>query len=276
MHCGQSLAAAPKPAPSTFVIPPKNDSKKLTWIAVGTAFALLLALFFGLRGMGLLQFGAKNPELATLRAEGQNPTVPLLRAEGSQGPATLQQPATKIEMPADVRKWLEHLEQIEKRKNDLSMKQLAQMAVLMQQMKVLGGDMSLLNPDDDSPSNTPSGTAKQSFDQLRPEWNQLITDFRSYPPPTECRPIADDYNRAISEIPGMNSDLASILEGASADPSTALEKAMKLQNTSSNVIDKYLGSTDSKVGDICRKYETRKWFDIKSDVGGGLLGKFGM
>jgi hypothetical protein len=175
-----------------------------------------------------------------------------------------------------VRKWLEHLEQIEKRKNDLSMKQLAQMAVLMQQMKVLGGDMSLLNPDDDSPSNTPSGTAKQSFDQLRPEWNQLITDFRSYPPPTECRPIADDYNRAISEIPGMNSDLASILEGASADPSTALEKAMKLQNTSSNVIDKYLGSTDSKVGDICRKYETRKWFDIKSDVGGGLLGKFGM
>ena len=76
--------------------------------------------------------------------------------------------------------------------------------------------MGLLNGEDED--SAPSDTAKQSFDDLRPEWNQLIADFRSYPPPAECRPIADDYNRALSEIPGINADLAQILSGASQDP----------------------------------------------------------
>lgn len=251
---------------------------------------MILALFFGLRASGLLQFGAKNPNLATLkaegstpvqdllRAEGSNPEIPLLKAEGSQGPTALNIPAQRTEMPDDIRKWLEHLERIEKRKNDLSMKQLSQMAVLMQQMKVLGGGMGVLNEEEGGYGGDtgPSETAKVSFDAMRPEWNQLISDFRSYPPPAECRPIADDYYRAVSEIPGINSDLAGILENVASDPAAALEKAMKLQNTSATVIDKYLGASDGRVADICRKYETRKWFDIKSDVGGGLMGKFGM
>jgi len=281
MHCGQSLAAIAHhavqpiatPAPA-FPKPGAGNSKKTTWIAVGTALAMILALFFGLRASGLLQFGAKSPKLESLRAEGQSPQIPLLRAEGSSGPPTLQQPAQKVEMPADVRRWLEHLEKIEERKNELSIKQLTQMAVLMQQMKVLGGAMGLLDGDGDD--TAPSDTAKQRFDTLRPDWNQLLSDFNAFPPPAECKPIADDYSRAINEIPGMNADIGSVLEGASSDPAKALEAAMKLQNTSATVIDKYLGEADSKVGDICRKYETRKWFAIKTDVGGGLMGKFGL
>lgn len=312
MHCGQRYApTAPAPAPAQAPMMqgaapafpnPAVNSKKTTWIAIGTALAMILAIFFGLRATGILQFGAKNPQIEALRAEGnlteqellkaegnlsgqellraegEDPKIPLLRAEGSPPPPTLNQGAQRIEMPADIRRWLEHLEAIEKRKNDLSMKQLSQMAVLMQQMKVLGGGMGMLNEEEGGYGGDlgPSETAKGSFDAMRPEWNQLITDFRSFPPPAECKPIADDYNRAINEIPGMNSDLAEILAGVASDPAAALEKVMKIQNTSSNVIDRYLGASDSKVGDICRKYETRKWFDIKTDVGGGLMGKFGL
>lgn len=314
MHCGQRFApATPVMAPVQGQVPmmqgaapafpnPNINSKKTTWVAIITALAMILAIFFGLKASGILQFGAKNPRIEALkaegnltpqellkaegqdpnipllRAEGQDPTIPLLRAEGSQGPPALSHSAQRTEMPADIRRWLEHLEAIEKRKNDISMKQLAQMTVLMQQMKVLGGGMGLLNEDEGGYGGDtgPSETAKTSFDAMRPEWNQLITDFKSYPPPAECKPIADDYSRAITEIPGMNSDLADILAGVANDPAAALEKVMKIQNTSSNVIDKYLGATDSKVGDVCRKYETRKWFDIKTDVGGGLMGKFGL
>ncbi len=272
----QAVPAGQGPAPAFPTA--KTSSKKTTWIAIGTALAMILALFFGLNATGLLQFGAKNPKIDSLRAQGSMPKQDLLRAEGSSSPPVLSQSAQRVEMPADVRRWLEHLEAIEKRKNDLSMKQLSQMAVLMQQMKVLGGGMGLWNEEEVGfgGDTGPSETTKTSFDALRPEWNQLIQDFHNYPPPAECKPIADDYARAINEIPGMNSDLADILAGVSTDPAASLERVMKIQNTSSGVIDRYLGTTDSKVGDICRKYETRKWFDIKTDVGGGLLGKFGM
>lgn len=303
MHCGQRFApATPVMAPAQGQVPmmqgaapafpnPNINSKKTTWVAIGTALAMILAIFFGLKASGILQFGAKNPKLESLKAEGnlsnqellkaegQDPSIPLLRAEGSQAPPLLNQSAQRTEMPADIRRWLEHLEAIEKRKNDLSMKQLSQMAVLAQTLKVLGGGgMGTWNEEEVGfgGDTGPSETTKSSFDAMRPEWNQLIQDFHSYPPPAECKPIADDYSRAISEIPGMNSDLADILAGVSNDPAAALEKVMKIQNTSSGVIDKYLGASDLKVGDICRKYETRKWFDIKTDVGGGLMGKFGL
>lgn len=267
--------------------------------------ALVLAIFFGLQASGILRFESNTPKIDNLKAEGGVPSQDLLRAEGgapaseplkAQGEAPagiplkaegsapaapITQHAENVTMPDDIRKWLEHLERIEKRKNDLTIRQLSQMAVLLQQMKVLGGGMGLLNEEEGGYGGDtgPSETAKNSFDTLRPEWNQLIADFRGYPPPAECRPIADDYYRAVSEIPGMNADLAGILESIAGSPENAagaLEKVMKLQNTSKNVIDKYLGETDDKVGSVCRKYETKKWFDIKSDVGGGLMGKFGM
>ncbi|MBC8066169.1 MAG: zinc ribbon domain-containing protein, partial [Chlorobia bacterium] len=250
MHCGQKIqipqpvAAQPmlQSAPA-FPNPTAANPKKTTWIAIGTALAMLLAIFFGLKASGFLQFGAKNPKLESLKAKGNVPNQDLLKAEGSangpdllkaegsQPPPILNRTAERIEMPDDIRRWLEHLEKIERRKNDLSLKQLSQMAILMQQMKVLGGGMGLLNGEDEGGDTGPSQTAKVSFDAMRPEWNQLIADFRNYPPPAECRPIADDYYRAVSEIPGMNSDLAAILEGAMNDPAVALEKALKIQNT---------------------------------------------
>lgn len=308
MHCGQPLAparpqtAAPgfsQPAPA-FPSPDSANGKKTTTIAVVTALAMILAIFFGLKASGMLQLGATSPKLQALRAEGEvpkqellksegtspqqdilraegsTPNQDLLRAEGSTTPPILDRTQQSVVMPDDIRKWLEHLERIEKRKNDLSMKQLAQLTVLMQQMKVLGAGMDMLNDNGEGDSPQPTDTAKAKFDDMRPEWNRLIADFNSYPPPAECKPIADDFYRAVSEVPGMNSDLAEILTGAAQDPASALEKVYKIQNTSVNVIDKFFGEADERIGRICRKYETRKWFEIKTDVGGGLMSKFGM
>ena len=312
-HCGQRLVTQPAAVPMqamaqaapAFPVPSAPSAKKITWVAMATALALVLATFFGLKSAGVLRFGASKPNLDAmraegasanqsplkaegstpqdmLRAEGEKPT-PMLQAEGTPAPPMVVRQDEPTVMPDDVRRWLEHLEKIEKRKNDLSMKQLSQMTVLMQKMKVLGaGGMGMLGGDGEENTGgdpEPSRNAQSAFDDLRPDWNKLIADFQGYPPPSECRPIADDYYRAISEIPGMNADLASILSTVASDPenaASALEKVMKIQNTSTNVIDKYLGSTDTRVGDICRKYETRKWFDIKTDVGGGIMGKFGM
>jgi len=284
---------------AAFPNPYAGSGKRTTWIAVGTALAIVIAAFVGLRAAGVLKVGATDPKLESLkaegndaaqdilkangqdpkqdilRAEGNDPKTPLLTAQGSTGPATLDRPATRIAMPDDIRKWLEHLERIEKRKNDLSLKQVANMMVLMKQMQVLGADPSALL-DEDSDSTPPADKARGEFNDLKPEWNQLIRDFQSYPPPAECKPIADNYSRAINEIPGMMSDIADILQNAASNPQDALQKAYKLQNTSANVIDKYLGETDSGVGAICSKYDTSKWFSIKTDVGGGALMKFGM
>lgn len=310
MHCGQGLAGvAPAaahptqmPMGQTMAAPAfpnayANSGKKNTWIAVLTALCLVLAIFFGLKAAGILKVGGTAPKLASLKAEGdapnqklleatgqtpdqkilkaegETPNTPLLTAEGSTGPSTLQK--TEITMPDDIRKWLEHLERIERRKNDLSLEQLGQMTVLMERMKVLGPSLGALG-DDDTGDTPPAEEARGKFNDLKPEWNKLIADFRAYPPPAECKPIADNFYRAINEIPGMTSDIADILSSAASDPSSALAKAYKLQNTSGNVIDRYLGETDRGVADICEKYHTRKWFQIKTDVGGGLMGKFGI
>ncbi|MBN9503054.1 MAG: zinc ribbon domain-containing protein [Armatimonadetes bacterium] len=302
---GNPAMAAPMFASST------PSGKKTTWIAITTALAIVLAIVIGLKAAGVLKIGAQSPKLASLdaegqaanqralqangqvpqndllkadgstpqqeslKAEGQSPEVPLMRADGQVGPNTLDRTDMRVMMPDDVRRWLEHLERIEKRKNDLSLKQLADMTVLMQRMKVLGGMSSLLGGDDEE-DTPPTKEAEQEFNDLQPEWNQLISDFRSYPPPAECKPIADDYSRALLEVPGVTSDIANILTNAMDNPQEALQRAYKLQNTSQNVIDKYFRESDNKVGNICSKYNTSKWFSIKSDVGGGLMSKFGI
>lgn len=302
-HMTGAMAAPVFPAPGV------HSGKRTTWMAIATALVLVLAVFFGLRAAGVLKVGGSNPKLEalqangrndrlgilqsdatnpsvqtlqaqgsdpnlnTLKAQGSDPQTPLFTSQGSAGPAVMEKTAEKVAMPDDIRKWLEHLERIEKRKNELSMKQVADMMVLMQKMKVMGGDLGSLLNDEDTPP--PTEQAQSSFNDLKPEWSKLIADFQSYPPPAECKPIADDYYRALSEVPGMMSDIADILTNAASDPSTALQKAYKLQNTSATVIDKYFGQTDTEVGDICRKYETSKWFSIKTDVGGGLMSKFG-
>ena len=244
----------------------------------GLGLVALVGAFFGARALGFLKLGASSPRPALqVRAEGP---APALQMPSRVDPVPLQQGAKRAQMPADVRAWLEHLEKCEKEKARISADQMAEAMVLTQKMQGLGAAMGMLNDqgvlDPGSDENKePGAYARDKVLNFRPAWDRLVTFFNSYPPPAECRPIASDFNRALSEIPGVMGDLGNLLNTAAQDPTAALKAANGMKNTSATDIDRYFGTADAKLGEICAKYETPKWFSIKTDVGGSPLAAFG-
>lgn len=249
--------------------------------AVVAAIVLLGGAVFGMKTFASLRAGSQtdpNP-LLTRKSDG-GPNV--LQSNGNQPPPVLSRgneiPPPK-KMPADVLAWLKHLERCEAQKVIISGDQAAEVSVLMSKMSVLGAGMGMMNPYDQSTDeegdSEPSGYAKGKILDLRPRWEELITYFNSVPPPDECKPLADDFNRAIGEIPGMMGDLGDLLNGASSDPEAALKLVKKMQNSSYGDVDRYFERCDQKLSAICDKYVTHKWFNVKGDVmAGGMMGKF--
>lgn len=183
---------------------------------------------------------------------------------------------TKKEMPQDVRDWLKHLERIEERKQQLTIKQIADMKVFEQMIGVLGPGIGELDPYDQSgkEGETPESTAKGKFEDLRPDWKQLIQDFRDVPPPAECKPLADAFDSGINEIPAMIGDLVDVMNSIGTNPSGALQKVQQMKNKSYAGVDRSFQEADGLLSQVCDKYDERKWFNIKTDVvGGSLLGK---
>jgi hypothetical protein len=187
-------------------------------------------------------------------------------------------PNTK--MPEDVYEWLKHLQKCEEKKVEISGDQAAEVTVWMQKNSALGAGMGMMDPYDqasgEGEDKAPGSYTKGKVLDLRPQWEDLATFFHSVPPPAECAPIADDFDRAISQIPAMMGDLGDILNSADTDPQGALQKVKKMQNGSYGEIDRYFLRCDEKVTGICGKYNMTKWFNIKGDVmAGGMMGKFG-
>ena len=237
----------------------------------------LVAAWIGLTAAGVLKLNRSTPPSGTLQARGDVPNTVLEKPAVTPGPV-LEKTAERPEMPADVEAWLKHLQETERRKVELTGDQTAEVTVFMQKNSVLGAGMGLMDPYDQSEGSAgdkePSSYTKGKILDLRPQWEDLITFFNSVPPPDECRPIADDYNRALNEIPGMMGDLGEMLNGVANDPQKALEQAKKMQNGSYSGIDRYFARTDQKLGDICSKYQKTKWFNIATDVAaGGMLSK---
>ncbi|RYG39318.1 hypothetical protein EON81_01430 [bacterium] len=256
-----------------------QQRRQRTWFAIGGATAVVAAALIGLVASGALQFGAKSPEGKTLQARGTAPETGLLAMEAKPPAPTLQATdEAPAEMPADVLAYLQHIEKCEKEKANITGDQLADATVLMQQNQALGAAMGLMDPYDQSEGSSedksPSDYTKGKMLDFRPRWTELYDFFRSVPPPDECRELADDYDRAISEIPAMMGDLGSVLNDATGNPAAAIQSLEKLKGRSSSGIDRFFARSDQKLGDICGKYHKPKWFNIKTDVGsGGLLGK---
>lgn len=261
--------------------------KRSTVIAIALAAVAIIALgFFGFKAFGGLSAQGGTPDTDALRRSGRQPDNQVLAAASNTPTPVLNKggevPVPK-KMPPEVFAWLKHLEQCEAMKVAISGDQAAEVSVYMQKMGVLGAGMGMQDPYDQSDetpgeaaNSEPSGYAKGKILDLRPRWEELITKFNSYPPPDECKPLADDFNRAIGEIPGMMGDLGEILNGASADPMSSLQKVKKMQNSSYGDVDRYFLRSDEKLGQICGKYDTHKWFNIKGDVlAGGMMGRFG-
>jgi hypothetical protein len=258
----------------------ESQRKRTLVITLSILAVLIVGAFFGFRAFGSLQAGNQKDGVVLNRGGKQNDNM--LQSGAQVPPPVLsrgdEKPVPK-KMPADVLEWLKHLERCEAMKVTISGDQAAEVSVLMQKMSVLGAGMGLMNPydqsSDDGGDEEPSSYAQGKILNLRPRWEELIAYFNSYPPPAECKPLADDFSRAIGEIPGMMGDLGDLLNGASSDPDSALKLVKKMQNSSYGDIDRYFERCDQKVSQICGKYDTPKWFNIKGDVlAGGMMGKF--
>jgi len=228
-------------------------------VALGAAGLIVAGLAFS----GLLRVRAPSaPPGPIVKAE---PTVPLVT----------KAPERKV-MPDDIRAWLEHLEETEKRRIDLSQRQIMSLMVEMQQLKASEFTDALSelmgDPFDEGKQEAPTiEKAKSIANDVKPAWQDLQTFFESMPPPEECRTIAADYGQTLQETGATVSDILGIVATASGDPQGSVEKLRGIMKSNKAMIDEPAVRADHGVQAICDKYETRKWFEIKGDVGGGGL-----
>lgn len=255
MKCGQSLAGIPVAAPvATGPVEGSEKKKQTGWLAAifAALILILLALLFLLWPRPVLQAEQKTP-----------PPAEVLKIVKAPAEA-------KAKMPQDVANWLAFLKTIEDRRRALSNRQQAEMMVFYQKLSVAGPGLSEVDPSA-KPEDSPGSVSQDKFKDMLPEWEKLLKDYQAVPAPAECKPIADAYDQAMEEIPGMISDLQGILNQAESSPTDALTKLNSMQGTSSK-IDLAFQTADQGIDEICRKYEVAKWFGV-GDSTGGLLGK---
>jgi len=229
---------------------------------------------------GILKDSATDAPVGLTQIEGQPAPPGLTQIEGKPTDPGLAQIRGKdpVTMPDDIHKYLEFLEEIERQRVSLAKEQITHAMVVMTQLQGLGGMKDLLkglaDPDAPVTPNTgPRDDATQDATAMRKKWRELSDKFESYPPPGECLPISRSYDDCLTGTGRMVSEILDSLNKASEDPEKAINALQGLQGTSAGRIDKFGKATDDGVQKICDKYDTRKWFSITGDVGGGgLLG----
>ena len=280
MHCGQVLAhPAVTSAGLSVDAAARADAKKKALVFALIGALAVLAIFGGLFASGALRFGAKQEPMAVLPATGKS-SPPALAATGTAPEPQLQVQGKKVYMPDDVRAWLEHLERIEKRRMEMSHEQVAKAMEMLVALQA-GGTMEMLNGLLEEAAGgeevkTP-GPVKETMgaaQSILEKWQQLTADFNSLPPPAECIPTRNEYDVTLRETGAMIGDIIGAVEGSTENRDAALAALMKMRGKSTG-IDKSAVKTDDLVQGICDKYETRKWFKITADVGGGLLSRGG-
>ncbi|MFY7882806.1 MAG: hypothetical protein ACOVR6_10980 [Fimbriimonas sp.] len=198
----------------------------------------------------------------------------IMQKTGTTAPVLERTETAPIGMPDDIRRWLEHLERIERMRGTLAQKGLANMMVLAQAAQ-FGTDIEGLSsmatgdPDAKMPTTSADKVAQKSS-ETKKEWVELKREFDSYPPPAECKTIADSYSHALDETGGMIGDILDAVDLSKNDTTKALETLYGMKNTS-KAIDEFGVQTDQKVQAICDHYNTRKWFSINSDFGNSSI-----
>lgn len=250
------------------------------------AVGILLATAATLSATGALKalFGGGTNALRAEGAAGTNALSAegalgsdMLKVRGSGTTPPLSVRGERRYMPEDVRRWLEHLQRIERMRGELC---ISQISTAMVDKMGLGSGTSLemakkilANPEEDP--TPPDREMAESNKRHVDGWAELESDFHSLPPPAECVPIRDKYQLTLDETKAMIEEITGHLEGAAENPQAAIEALQRMIGTSSGRIDKNGIETDRLIGDICARYDTAKWFSISGDFGGGTLGKIG-
>ncbi len=242
----------------------------------------------------------------TLSVAGTSTTAPILNEEGTPMPATMSQtetpPATapimsqaapapsevpllnaapSTAMPDDVRKWLEHLERIERERQSLAASELSSAVTMLTTLKAEDVTQGLDPNADDSQAEADRRVRQRqnryadTANTLRRSWEDLGRRFTAISAPTICLDAQGQYRKTLSETGAMMQELISAVRTAAQNPQAALSALTAMQGTSKSRIDAPARATDSDVASICQKYNTPKWFEIKGDVGGGIMSQLG-
>lgn len=176
-------------------------------------------------------------------------------------------------MPDDVYNWLEHLRKTDERLasevNSIGMNagvgSLAGIGKAYSQ--AMGEDNGY---DARTLADSMNARTMRAFQELQ-------RSFESYPPPTECIPTYNAYKASLVETSAsvqkimtlMDQAFDSILNGGS--PDRMINELMALSSGHRDGIDENRRQTDYLVQQTCIKYETRKWFNIKSDPANPMM-----
>ncbi|MBS1705348.1 MAG: zinc ribbon domain-containing protein [Armatimonadetes bacterium] len=252
--------------------------RKNYWPYALLALAAVVALGLGVAGLLRAQAAKNNPVLAAQSGE----SMPVTRVESQpSSPAThvtSPEPSMSVVMPENIRAYLKHVEETEKLRRSVAMKQLGVAKTLLAQLSAGATTemlKNLMDPDADS-SATPAKKVQTNMDDMRSDWRQVRDYFRSVQPPAECSTLYSKYDNAITETGAQIVDLIQIVDEAQSDPSAAVAKLEGLKGSSKGIDEAGKGSNDEVIK-ICNHYETKPWFEISSDFGGsgGMLQAFG-
>lgn len=270
---------------------PYQQQKKgpIGWlIGGGVLLAALIGFGLGTGFFGLM--GGSKPALnqqanaQPILPQTQEP-APVFMQEAQPAPIT---PQEAKRMPQDILDWLKHLEETERRYRAHVQGLNSSMAI----DGLFGATTQGLSPEQFS------GLAEGDLDQLgqsgasqagsksvaahEAKAEEIIAFFRSKTPPTECVPIYQTYMTSMNEINSMMADFRSLFDqikqgnDGSQDAIDSLKgritELQEISNDNRSRADAPRRETDDLVRRICDKYETRKWFTITGDIGGGIAG----
>jgi hypothetical protein len=265
-----------------------DDQAKRNRIILGIIFvlALIAAILTGLVLSGALKFGAKAPEQRALEAKGQMPGR-VLESQGTAPPPVLPQTAQRAVMPQNIRDWLAHLRRCEELKRELTVQQGSQMTSMMTSFMagISSVDMvrQLTDPDSDISKGPHSDEFGEMTRTMMIRWTDLSDQFRSYPPPTECQPLAAAFDGGLNGLAKNIDYLRSLVTGINVMQENAQEDirgrqadAQRLLRTHDTEIGASFRQANQLLDDIYRRYDERPDFQIdeKGSVG-GLLGGLG-
>jgi hypothetical protein len=250
-------------------------NRKRAIIAAISALATLAVCAIGVRASGILGVGKGPPTAGDLAVRGLTADS-MLKQKGLDDASMLKTGAPLISMPDDVRDWLKHLEEVERRKRALNGDEMRETQLMMGQANATDGVMTgegvkeMTDPDSNITAPPVVTQLQDMTAKFKQKWYDLSVFLRSKPAPAECQPIEESYDRGLNQLGMMIGDIGNMLnpvmDKAESDPGAAkqqgLDAADNIKNTNAKNVDQNFGDADAGVGAICSKYHVSKMFDI--------------
>ena len=264
LRCGTPLHTSVLPtnaAPVAAAFPASPRSNRLMIAAITVLLLAVLCLAgFLVRG-ALVQAPGDGRTGSLVQAPGNSRSGAPVQAPADSNPNKVVQAPAPTMSTAGIDDYLRFVRQVEDQKMALTKKELS--AALVSSASQLGKQAEAATDDEKSKGYLP-GVAQESAGIER-DWNALSATFAARQPPSSCIGLRDAYYAYLGKVQGMFFKFHSALAEAQSDPGKAISALTAMQGTASAEADASARSADDALYDICKKYNLRKEFDIKTD-----------